>query len=145
MVEKVQGGKMNCLNCGAELICGWSKPSGGYAPKLQWQNQDKTAHFTRFDGSKYVCPVEKESERPDVPQTIPVRNSPREEFTKPQKTSEQKMIEAIGMVDLLWKPALEKAKEVYKIPATVTEPQTNKDVMILSQVFFKAMVENYNK
>lgn len=153
MVEKKEGNKMNCLNCGEELTCGWSKPSGGYAPKLQWQNPDKTAHFTRFDGSKYICPVEKEEidtkgsikRGQDGSMKGPVNQIPKPQQVEQLRSSEQKVIDAIQMVELLWCTALEKAKKVYKISLDTKEPHTNKDVMILGQVFFKAMTESYLK
>jgi hypothetical protein len=77
-------------------------------------------------------------------ESIPMRNSPHEEFSKNPISKEQKVIDAIQMVELLWCPSLEKSKEVYKCQ-NAAEPQTNKDVMILAQVFFKAMVESWNK
>jgi len=149
MVEKKEGNKTDCINCGQELTCGWSKPSGKFGQKLQWQNPDGTAHYTKFDGSMYVCPVEKEIDVKGGPKVEqdgkmrgPVNQMPKSQPVEQLRSSEQKVIDAISMVELLWCPALEKAKEVYKCQ-NITEPQTNKDVMILAQVFFKSMVESY--
>lgn len=146
MVEKKEGAIMDCLNCGNELKCGWSKPSDTFKQKLQWQNKNGKAHY-KFENGDYLCigedgeVIEKETV---IKNDHKVEQKPIDVRPKVQeRTVEQRLIDSVLMVDALWKPALEKAKEVYKIPSTVTEPQTNKDVMILAQVIFKAMVEQY--
>lgn len=150
MVEKKLGAKIECLNCGNELTCGWSPESANFKSKLQWQNANGKAHY-KFEHGAYLCI----GEDGEVIETAPKKDNRPEakglqpnldkliQHAKEERTPEQKVIDSIQMVELLWCPALEKAKAVYKIPETVTEPQTNKDVMILAQVFFKSMVEQY--
>lgn len=152
MVEKKEGAIMDCLNCGNELTCGWSKPSDTFKQKLQWQNKNGKAHY-KYENGEYLCI----DENGEVIETMKTRqkldsktreaqDSMMEEQAlsrgpQPKQNSETRVINAIQMVELLWCPSLEKAKEVYAIKDNVIN---NKDVMILAQVFFKAMVESWN-
>jgi len=155
MVEKKEGATMECLNCGNDLVCGWSKPSDTFKQKLQWQNKNGKAHY-KYENGEYLCIGEdgevietlpKKDTKPEAKGLQPNLDKVIKDATEetPKRSPEQKVIDAIQMVELLWCPALEKAKEVYQISPDTKEPQTNKDVMILSQVFFKAMVESYLK
>ena len=45
---------MTCSQCGQKLICRMSNYMHPYTNKLQWQNQDGTAHF-KFDSGKFTC------------------------------------------------------------------------------------------
>ena len=54
MVEKIEGTTMTCHQCGEKLICRMSNYKPPYKNKLQWQNQDGTAHY-KFDGKKFTC------------------------------------------------------------------------------------------
>lgn len=155
MVEKKEGATMECLNCGNDLVCGWSKPSDTFKQKLQWQNKNGKAHY-KYENGEYLCIGEdgevietmtKKDTKPEAKGLQPNLDKVIKDATEetPKRSPEQKVIDAIQMVELLWCPALEKAKEVYKISPDTKEPQTNKDVMILSQVFFKAMAESYLK
>ncbi|MFB5597644.1 MAG: hypothetical protein ACE5RJ_01320 [Nitrosopumilaceae archaeon] len=54
MVEKREGATMICHQCGDKLFCRMSNYKHPYTNKLQWQNQDGTAHF-KYDGGKFTC------------------------------------------------------------------------------------------
>lgn len=54
MLEKKEGATMVCKQCGAKLVCRMSNYKGPYPNKLQWQNQDGTAHY-KYDGGKFTC------------------------------------------------------------------------------------------
>lgn len=159
MVEKKEGAIMDCLNCGTELKCGWSKPSDTFKQKLQWQNQNGKAHY-KYENGEYLCidengeviPTKKELDSKN--KNIQDEQAREQDLSKGRlpeikngnyRSQEQKVIDAIQMVELLWCPSLEKAKEVYSVTGLNTDPTKNKDVMILGQVFFKAMVESWNK
>ena len=43
---------MICIQCGEKLICRMSNYKHPYTNKLQWQNQDGTAHFKFNSGKK---------------------------------------------------------------------------------------------
>jgi len=45
---------MTCHQCGENLTCRMSNYKHPYTNKLQWQNQDGTAHF-KYDGGKFSC------------------------------------------------------------------------------------------
>jgi hypothetical protein len=55
-LNKVKGEKTTCPFCQGDIICNEKPASGNYPAKLQWQNPDSTAHFSKYDGTKYVCP-----------------------------------------------------------------------------------------
>ena len=54
MVEKQEGATMMCHQCGDKLFCRMSNYKHPYTNKLQWQNQDGTAHY-KYDGGKFTC------------------------------------------------------------------------------------------
>jgi len=54
MVEKREGTSMICHQCNEKLICRMSKYRHPFTNKLQWQNQDGTAHY-KYDGGKFTC------------------------------------------------------------------------------------------
>ena len=54
MVEKREGATMICHQCGDKLFCRMSNYKHPYKNKLQWQNQDGTAHY-KYDGGKFTC------------------------------------------------------------------------------------------
>ena len=45
---------MTCQQCGDKLFCRMSNYKHPYTNKLQWQNQDGTAHY-KYDGGKFTC------------------------------------------------------------------------------------------
>lgn len=47
-LNKVEGSKEQCPNCSNPIFCRMSKGSDKYPAKLQWQNEDGTAHYN-FD------------------------------------------------------------------------------------------------
>ena len=65
IVTKKEGATQVCGKCGTELICRMKDYGGNFAPTLQWQNYDGTAHFKTPDGKNYSCNVPEE----DVAQT----------------------------------------------------------------------------
>lgn len=54
MVEKREGAVMMCNQCGDKLICRMSNYRHPYSNKLQWQNQDGSAHY-KYDGGVFTC------------------------------------------------------------------------------------------
>ena len=56
-----------CGKCGTDIICRLKEYGGNFAPTLQWQNYDGTAHFKTTDGKTYSCNV------PDEDETAPTR------------------------------------------------------------------------
>lgn len=61
-LNKVEGSKEQCPNCSQTIFCRMSKGSDKYPAKLQWQNEDGTAHYN-FDFKT------KETSCKDAPQT----------------------------------------------------------------------------
>ncbi len=53
-MEKKEGATMTCGQCGAKLVCRMSTYKHPYTNKLQWQNQDGTAHY-KYNGGKFTC------------------------------------------------------------------------------------------
>ena len=45
---------MVCHQCGEKLVCRMSNYKHPYTNKLQWQNQDGSAHY-KYDGGKFTC------------------------------------------------------------------------------------------
>ena len=45
---------MTCHQCGEKLFCRMSNYLHPYTNKLQWQNQDGTAHY-KYDSGKFTC------------------------------------------------------------------------------------------
>jgi len=54
VVEKREGATMTCHQCGGNLVCRMSNYMHPYTNKLQWQNQDGTAHY-KYDSGKFTC------------------------------------------------------------------------------------------
>lgn len=57
MVEKKEGAEMQCRNCGTVLECHMSNYKGNFENKLQWQNEDGTAHYSTKDGKNFTCNI----------------------------------------------------------------------------------------
>lgn len=62
MPEKVEGAEMTCRSCGTDLICRMKEYKGDYEPKLQWQNEDGTAHYMTKDGKNFTCNIPDDKE-----------------------------------------------------------------------------------
>ena len=54
MIEKKEGATMICSSCGITLTCRMSNYKHPYTNKLQWQNQDGSAHY-KYDDGKFTC------------------------------------------------------------------------------------------
>ena len=65
MVEKKDGAEMTCKSCNTELICHMSKYKGDFKNKLQWQNEDGTAHY-KFNGTEYSCNIPEETDPEEI-------------------------------------------------------------------------------
>lgn len=48
---------MTCKSCSTELTCRTKDYGGNYEPKLQWQNEDGTAHYATKDGKDFTCNI----------------------------------------------------------------------------------------
>jgi len=57
IVIKKEGATQTCSNCNTDLVCRLKDYGGNFAPTLQWQNYDGTAHFKTTDGKNYACNV----------------------------------------------------------------------------------------
>lgn len=64
---------MNCTQCDSELICRTKDYGGNFAPTLQWQNYDGSAHYKTTDGKNFDCnvPDEEETEQTRIPSIQP--------------------------------------------------------------------------
>lgn len=91
MTEKKEGAKMTCQNCNTELICRMKDYGGGFAPKLQWQNDDGTAHYNTTNGKDFTCNIPKD----DKPQEV------ASIFTEDQTKTIEKEIDVISAIELL--------------------------------------------
>ena len=50
--------RTTCPTCRTEIICRMSDYSN-FENKLQWQNEDGTAHYSTNNGKKFVCSIPK--------------------------------------------------------------------------------------
>ena len=57
IVVKKEGATQTCGKCGTDIICRMKDYGGNFAPTLQWQNFNGTAHFKTTDGKNYNCNV----------------------------------------------------------------------------------------
>jgi len=62
IVIKKEGATQTCGKCGTDIICRLKDYGGNFAPTLQWQNYNGTAHFKTPDGKNYSCNVPEEEE-----------------------------------------------------------------------------------
>ncbi len=62
IVIKKEGATQTCGKCGTDIICRLKDYGGNFAPSLQWQNYDSTAHFKTNDGKSYACNVPDDDE-----------------------------------------------------------------------------------
>ena len=81
IVIKKEGATQTCGKCETDLICRMKEYGGNFAPTLQWQNYDGTAHFKTTDGKNYSCNVPDEEEQaqtriPSTPAATTPGNSP---------------------------------------------------------------------
>ena len=81
MVEKTDGAEMTCKSCGTELICHMSSYKGDFKNKLQWQNEDGTAHYKWISKEKYDCIIPNEIELKGETQTITQETTTQETST----------------------------------------------------------------
>ena len=72
MAIKKEGASTTCKNCDSDLICRLKDYGGNFAPALQWQNFDGTAHYKTTDGKNFNCniPDDDESEQTRIPTKI---------------------------------------------------------------------------
>jgi len=64
---------MTCNQCDSELICRMKDYGGNFAPTLQWQNYDGSAHYKTTDGKNFDCniPEDDETAQTRIPTTPP--------------------------------------------------------------------------
>ena len=72
---------MSCKQCGSDLTCRIKDYGGNYAPSLQWQNKDGSAHYKTVDGKNFNCYIPEETSPPQqtftpIPPTTPGTNPP---------------------------------------------------------------------
>jgi len=149
-IEKKEGEKMDCLNCGRELVCGWSKESENFKAKLQWQNSNGKAHY-KFSGGAYLCIDENGQIIPK--EEIPTSSKPSEVGkTYSEKvnsmTSDDRYDSATIMLDKLWAHAKEKAFKELPFLANASNPSLDdnlRDRRILQAVFLHNMTSEYTR
>ncbi len=108
MVLKVDGAEMTCKGCGTELICHMSNYKGDFKNKLQWQNEDGTAHYATNNGKDFTCNIP-EQEEETTPNEIELK--PNEKSTL---ESEQKLSKGESVPDIISLATLhEKIKTVH--------------------------------
>jgi len=82
MVLKEDGAEMTCRSCGTDVICHMSNYKGDFKNKLQWQNEDGTAHYSTNNGKDFTCNIPeqetdkneielKSNEKSTIPKNIP--------------------------------------------------------------------------
>ncbi len=69
---------MTCSQCGSDLICRLKDYGGNFAPSLQWQNYNGTAHYKTTDGKNFSCniPDEEETTQTRIPTQVPPATTP---------------------------------------------------------------------
>ena len=70
MVEKVEGAQMICSSCNTDLICHLKDYGGDYKAKLQWQNEDGSAHYMTKDGKNFTCNIPDEKSVEDQTEDV---------------------------------------------------------------------------
>jgi len=93
MVEKTEGAKWDCVTCGTHLVCRMKDYDGDFKSKLQWQNEDGSAHFS-YDGHDFSCntpPNSDTSSTPDPNPTPPSETS--KDDSDVQRQAEKEMNE----------------------------------------------------
>ncbi len=62
---------MNCTQCDSDLVCRLKDYGGNFAPTLQWQNYNGTAHYKTSDGKNFECniPEDDETAQTRIPST----------------------------------------------------------------------------
>lgn len=77
MVAKKEGAQMSCKSCGTDLICHTKDYGGNYAPTLQWQNSDGTAHYKTSDGKNFSCNIpEEDTNQTRIPEPAKTPGTP---------------------------------------------------------------------
>lgn len=82
---KKEGATTTCKNCDSDLICRLKDYGGNFAPALQWQNFDGSAHYKTTDGKNFNCniPDDKEQEQTRIPtEAAPPECTPPVTLTK---------------------------------------------------------------
>ena len=59
---KKEGATTTCKNCDSDLICRLKDYGGNFAPALQWQNFDGSAHYKTTDGKNFNCNIPDDDE-----------------------------------------------------------------------------------
>ncbi len=76
---------MTCSQCSGNLICRLKDYGGNFAPSLQWQNYNGTAHYKTTDGKNFSCNVPDEEETAQT--RIPSEATTTPGTTPPSSTS----------------------------------------------------------
>ena len=84
-----EGQEMTCKSCGTELIAR-EKKYEGFDSKLQWQNEDGTAHYKFAGPGKFKCniPKSEEQKHDDAVNIAPQRKPATLEYHPPGSTAE---------------------------------------------------------
>jgi len=90
MVTKKEGAEMSCKSCGTDLVCHTKEYGGNYAPTLQWQNPDGSAHYKTSDGKNFSCNIpEEDPNQTKIPVTTITTGSPSPPNNIDVKTREE--------------------------------------------------------
>ena len=104
IVLKKEGATQACGKCGSDLICRLKDYGGNFAPTLQWQNFNGTAHFKTTDGKSYSCnvPDEEETAQTRIPTETPPEATTTTPGTPPPSTNSSNLaiLNAIDDVNL---------------------------------------------
>ena len=67
---------MTCGQCGTNLACRMKDYGGNFAPTLQWQNFDGSAHYKTSDGKNYTCHIPEGEVHPGAEFPTPSSTTP---------------------------------------------------------------------
>jgi len=105
MVEKKEGATMTCKNCDVDLICRMKEYKGDFAPKLQWQNFDGSAHYHTKDGKNFTCNVP-DDDKVSSPSAKTPGDDPQTKFTS--LTNDEMLSRIYEMVGEIFRDLIDK-------------------------------------
>lgn len=135
-LEKKEGAEGNCPSCGDKIFCRLKQSSGNFPAKLQWQNEDYSAHynydFSKPENERISCNrIPAGTVTTEPPSEAGESSEPKSELSRIQK----KFYDVDELSELLYKAS---KTQLQKIMGEFDIPKLDKDQFSIALIFIES-------